>query len=117
MLLFPVLLPSVIIFTSRLFKGQGKLYTHIARKPNNETDYFPAVYYSIFKAHAFLTWPENAFEFFIHFSVDLFRRVCKNYLTLFHRQDLTLVNTLFLDSALGTQLPDIHLHLFYIKKC
>jgi hypothetical protein len=27
------------------------------------------------------------------------------------------VNTLFLDSALGTQLPDIHLHLFYIKKC
>jgi hypothetical protein len=39
-------------------------------------------------------------------------RLIKNKLTLFHRQGLTHANTLFPDSALGTQLPDFHLHLF-----
>jgi hypothetical protein len=43
-------------------------------------------------------------------------RLIKYKLTLFHRQGLTLANTLSPDSALGTQLPDFHLHLFYIKK-
>jgi hypothetical protein len=43
-------------------------------------------------------------------------RMFKNKLTLFHRQGLTLASILFPDSALGTQLPEFHLHFFYIKK-
>jgi hypothetical protein len=43
-------------------------------------------------------------------------RLIKNKLTLFHRQGLTHANTLFPDSSLGTQIPDFHVHFFYIKK-
>jgi hypothetical protein len=54
--------------------------------------------------------------YFLTICIPINERLIKNKLTLFHRQGLTLANTLFPDSALGTQLPNFHHHLFYIKK-
>jgi hypothetical protein len=68
-------------------------------------------YIQIFSTHAFFTWA-NAHTFITKLSIDSFDNLCKNNLTLFHHQGLTLENTLFPDSALGTQLPDFHHHLF-----
>jgi hypothetical protein len=51
---------------------------------------------------------------YIYRSLAL-RNICKNKLTLFHYQGLNLVNTLFLGSVLAIQLPDFHLHLFYVE--
>jgi hypothetical protein len=62
--------------------------------------------------------PETS-KFSIYFStscIPISERLIKNKLTFFHRQGLTLANTLFPDSALGTQLPNFHHQLFCIKK-
>jgi hypothetical protein len=63
---------------------------------------------------AFFTWANSQILSQNYRSIAL-TVYAKNNLTLFHHQGLTLENTLFPDSVLGTQLPEFHLHLFYIK--
>ena len=104
----------MLIFTRRLFKGQIKLYMHIARKPNKEIVYFPAVLLFYFLRTHFSHMGKCVYICQTFFGGFLSPSMQKK-LTLFHPQDLTLVNTLFPDSVLGTKFPDFHLHLVFIK--